>query len=605
MLLIPYGGHDEIGPTLGNTAGLLPEPKGVRWPDVIRLGFTPPDVAGLPLPEIARVVTEAVASHLETSPHTRNYLTKLPKGPGTFCPDDPIEELVSYIARMVGVKGINKSDPLVNWGWMSEIMAPVFRFGRQALMCAIRHELDSGRLESSYRDFVLTHYGFFQLADQVNALFLALFRKLVVQYQSLTEDERKQFDADMAEQLPEYDYTIYDIGWDNGHYEAINRQPWAVAFPDEIQAILITIRHLLADLPGDEAALCEYFSRLLTAYECGEINELEERWAAVDEAWVQLGSQLPIVPVHGIETYNCPYAVQPEFRLEIRTNESQDEIIRAKQATVEVARQLGLSPEMITRIERRLENTDVGVFISVCRAGFTLGFPIAGQSAPNRQGVQDNIGARIFIDPARERAKVNLHYKLADAHCDPTTAQRIRKLLTTFEMRLHTITHECAHPLGRTAEIDASLGEMRNELEEAKASLIGMLATDARDPSPEGQWARVAHTAARCIRFFQESNTSDPSVAPYVRENKVAAVTLMDAGILALTENGIHIDWEMAETGEWRRQLVNFGSRLLAVYANQNPDQIKLLAADYYGGNPDLQRLIDWCQREVTETAAA
>jgi len=575
------------------------------WPCTIRVGLEPPDVMGLSLPEIGATVIEAVAEHLERSPHVRRYLELMPKGKGSYsdCPNDPIDELVSHVARMAGAKGIDKSDPMVNLGWMTKIMSPVFQLERQVMKERIDSEVAAGRLTLERHDQVLLRYGF-TLAAQVDALFLALFRKLVVPYQQMDESDRKAFAAHAATQLPEYDYTTYDIGWDNGQYEINRRQSWALAFPDETRAICITLAKMLDDLPEGEP-LWEYFSCLMLAYACEEIDGLEKRWKAVDEAWVKLGSDLLIIPVHGIETYNLPRGVQPEFRLEFRTDASREEIGLAKFATTKAAENLGLSPAMIRRIGTRLNNTDIGVFVTGAKAGFNLNFPMAGQSAPNRQEVQET-GARIFIIPSREETAVKIYRQLAAQCCDPDTAIGICDRLTTHEMRDHTIYHECAHPLGRTAAIDAALGEMGSELEEAKASLVGMIAAETINSSPEARQARVACVTARFCRFFQENMLTNASVAPYVRENKVAAITLMDAGVLTLTDAGICIDWELAGTDVWAHQLRLFGVAVTQAYASQDPEAVRQVARDYYDHDHlRLQALIDWCRREVPELAAA
>ncbi|OGB74031.1 hypothetical protein A2V68_01530 [candidate division Kazan bacterium RBG_13_50_9] len=578
-------------------------PEGQSWPKVMSIGLQPPDVRGMALPDIARTVIETVASHLETSEPVRGYLEQLPKGPGTSCPDSPLPELVSHVARMVGAQGIDKSNPLINLGWLREIMCPVFQLERQVLRQSIESAQTDGLLLAN-RDRVLLTHGF-TLAEQVDQLFLALFHQLVVPYQSLSEDERKRFAQDVSTQLPEYDYTTYEIQEEDGHYRVVGRVPWAVALPSEIEAVCATLHNLIVALSCEETEMDHYFRRLLLAYDCREVGLLEERWAEVDQAWIQLLGNFPLIPVHGIETYNCPCAVQPEFRLEFRTSEDAGLINEVKLKTGTVASEvLNLPPETVERIDRRMKNTDMAIFVGGIKSGFGLNFPTSGQSAPNRQEVQD-IGARIFVTPMREAKALEIYQDLAKRYCDPETAAHAQRLLTTKELRLHIFVHECAHPLGRSAEIDAALGEMSDELEEAKASLVGMLTAELIDNSVESRQARTAQGAIRCIRFFQKNAMNNPSVAPYVRENMVAAITLMDAGVLTLATDGVHIDWEVAGTDAWTKELSRFGSAITSAYASRMPKAVSDVAYCYYDhGDPRLQALIDWCQRETEAVAA-
>ncbi|OGB85512.1 hypothetical protein A2994_00610 [candidate division Kazan bacterium RIFCSPLOWO2_01_FULL_48_13] len=577
------------------------------WLSAISAKFQPPDVTGMLLPEIGKAVVEAVAAHLETSPLVRDYLTGLPKGPGTCCPNDPVDELVSHVARMVGVKGIDKSDPFINHGWMNQLIRPVFKFERQKLIEAIDSEVRAGRLKLDAREQALLRFSP-QLADAVDQLFLGVFRRVVAPYQLLSEDERRQFNADATRQLPEYDYTVYDIEKkDDGHYELTNRRPWAVAFPDEIGEIYRAVSSIMNNLPGSERGLLYYFNRLIAAYDCREVDQLEERWMEVDRAWIDFGSDLLVLPVHGIETYGAPQAVQPEFRLEFRTREDLGTLHSVKLCTVEVGHDLGLSTQMVERIKQRLSHTDMGVFVTAIKAGFDLNFRLAGQSAPNRQAVQDT-GARIFVGATGERESLRVLHELLGKFCDPETATAAQKLLTTRELRLHVYSHECAHPLGRTTKIDASLKEMSTELEEAKASLVGYLCLDRMDSSVRSRQARIAATVARCIRFFQKHKMSDLTAGPYIRENKVAAVTLIDAGILSLGEDGIHINWDAATARAWKEELSLFCTTVTEAYACLDPKAVNQVACEYYGYEPrlrQLQPLIDWCQREATKTAPA
>jgi len=579
-----------------------------KWPAIIRAGFQPPDTRGMDLPTTALTVIGAVACHLEKSPDVREFLTKLPKGSGTGCPNDPIDEMVGHVARMAGVKGIDKSDPSINLRWMRKIMQPVAQFEREMFGQAIEQKIDRDELSAMASTATLIFDGI-KLGEAVDDLFLKLFELLVVPYQALPAAERKAIDADLATQLPEYTRFVFQTNRDNGYHSVSDQQTWATALPNEIGEIVRIIDHMILCLSDDEkmeqGGMLTYLHFLRDAYNCRDISQLEGLWRAVDVASVKLSPRLPIIFVHGIETYNRDRCVQPELRVEIRVADSRDEIERVQQATVQAADEIfHLSPEMVERILQRLARTDIRVSIAIVRAGFNLNFAMSGQSGPNDQWVQDTVGGWIFVSPVRELTAVKIHKQLSIQHCDPESSDRALLLITAPVMRRHVIGHECFHPVGRSAETDAAMGDMGDELEEAKATSGGNAVDDLIDPSPEARTARVACTVTRIVRFFQKSMMTNASMAPYVRECMVLAITLMDAGIISLTKDGIHIDWDAATGNAWNHWLIIFVKAITTAYASQDPSRVKQLSAGYCGDSR-LQSLIDWCQREIPELVAA
>ncbi len=544
------------------------------------------------LPEVVRDATEAVEKHLKNSPLLRAYLETVPKGPGTDCPDSPLDELVYYVATQKG--WVDKKDPYLNLRFLARFVLPVFEMERHVVERAI-HGLRAitEQQELLFLDCILH-------ARAVDRLWQRWFEKVAAPFQSLDKEGQERQKKKLGNILPPYDYTAFEI---DPFGDIQNRRPWAKAFPKEIAAIDASLRELEET---EDQYLAEYFRALRLAYTCDRIENLEERWAEVDRAWVLIPSDSEIIPVHGMESaYGHAFCVSPEFRLEFRTPDSIREIELQRKAAVEHADKiLGLSNALILEASKKLRRIDVSVFTPGIRAGSCIDFRYAGQAVPNRQAVL-LIGGKIFVDQSDPARVAERYQTLILRHCAPHTAAQIAPLLTREMQIMGTITHEFAHPIGRTSASDEMLGHtVVFQLEEGKATLGGICAEEYADPSPEHRLQLVANAVGRMLRFMQHSEITNPTIAPYVRENLVTATTLYDAGILSLSKQGLEIDIGMASSPYWFQNLRVFYGDLVAAYESKDAAAIASMTTLYANpDDPQIVELIEWVNRELPAAA--
>lgn len=558
------------------------------WSDTLREGFVPPAISYYaPLSEAVSTATAAVAEHLRNSEPVRQYLAHVPKGGVAQCPDSPLDELVKYVAIQRGE--IDKSEPCTNLLFHKAFIMPVFDFERECVLEAVK----------CIQDITMPEYQLFRYAVALgrahDVLWAKWFASVAATYQSLNVAQKSLYEQMFKSKLSAYDYTVFDVDVEK---VCANRRAWADAFPQEIMQIL----ELLEKMAGlsIEPALKNYFEKLLIAYAMPIVDRLEQCWTDVDRAWVEIPTTCRIVPMHGIESgYEHPFGVSPEFRLEVRTDESRDVIEACRVAAVEHGRAIGLSDALVDVASHRLGRTDVGVFVTAIRAGVSLNFRYAGQAAPNRQDVLAH-GGRIFIDKAASVLACQPLIKLLDEHCTPETAAALKPFITAENQTLHTVIHEFAHPIGRTSEIDTALGsEGQSLLEEAKATLLGTVAEEWRDGTPEKRLTLVAMTVARVIRFMRKAILENPTVAPYVRENFAAASLLFMAKVMTVSERGIVVDIERAQSKEWFEYVSNFAKEILDAYREHDVRELQFTQKLYCDPSScDLTELIAWVNRK-------
>ncbi|MDO8408040.1 MAG: hypothetical protein Q7S95_02275 [bacterium] len=562
------------------------EAKTDSWNQVIAGGFIfPPIHSSTTLQDAVNMATIAVDRHLANSPAVRAYLAELPKGPGTDCPDSPLDELVRYVADQKGM--IDKSDPALSLRFLTTFIVPVFEFEREAVFKAL----------NIIEDRSLAEFFLFEdcanLSRATDRFWAKWFAAITIPYQSLDEAGKKQYEERVRDTLAQYDYTVFDYDPRRG---CTNRRTWAEAFPEEISEIL----ELLYALEQTQIPeLADYFAVLYEAYGCTDINKLEELWTRVDEAWIRIPNTARLVPVHGMESgYEHPFGVSPEFRLEVRTSEGRDMIESRRRATLSHAAAFRLSNEFVSAAVQKLEHIDISVFITALRAGVCLNFRYAGQSVPNRQQVLAE-GGRIFLDKSAAPRAAKRYVDNVMKHCAPATAHMLAPLITETALLAHTATHEYAHPVGRTAKSDAKLGSEGMKLcEEAKATLLGILADEHRDPSPAHRLEIIATTAGRVLRFMDATELESATFAPYVRENLAAATMLFETGVMTLGADGVEVNLKAAKSPAWFKALREFNRGVLNAYQAEDKTALERLTERYCNReHPRVAALIAWVNR--------
>lgn len=555
-----------------------------RWHDVLRIGFYPVPVH--PEDSCAQAVIRAAAhveEHLRTSREVRRFIEELPKGPGTSCPDSPLDELVKYVAAQNG--SVDKSDPYLNRRFMMEIVQPVFELEREAMHMALRENPDCTPDELTLFEQCT------ELTRATDHLWSAWFQQVAAPYQALPTEAQEAFKKGAQGQLALYDYTAY---LKTGR-TITDRRAWATAFPEEIGS-LVSILTRMETTPIE--GLGPYFAALREAYATTAIDELEEAWRRVDEAWIAIPRTVRFIPVHGFESkYEHPFGVSPEQRVEVRMDGAAELITEVMTASIAEAKRFNLPAALIGLYERKLRLIDIGTSVTALRGGVSMNFRYAGQAGPNRQEVLAH-GGRIFVDKASPELKVRLYRERIARWCEPATAQLISPLITASSQLHHTVSHECSHPIGRTPESDLAIGSAGELCEEAKATLFGICSEESADPSASNRLMLTANMIGRLLRFLDRANLSDQTIAPYAREALAAATTLLMRDVIELTPAGLRIEREIAESDAWFALLRTFCHGVITAYRHHDAEMLETLAERYCReDHPKVAALIEYINR--------
>jgi hypothetical protein len=562
----------------------------MEWKNVLREGFVLPAIDHRsPLADVVSAVLATVADHLSCSPAIREYLAQLPKGAGTHCPDSSLDELVRFVTTQLGT--IDKSDPKVTCAFMEEIIAPVFEFERNELSSVLYLLTLKKHLSL---DELLLFENCMLLARATDIFWLKWFEAVALPYQSLSQEEKDHYADLTGGTLAHYDYTVFDLKPGVG---CADRRTWAQAFPDEISVIAGVLS--ITEIHTLEPSLKKYFAALRDAYTCTDVSKLELLWTEVDIAWIKIPASCQIIPVHGMEAgYQHPFGVSPEFRLEIRTQESRKLIEERRLGTSVYAAAMGLDEDLVTILSQKLERIDISVFVGALRSGVCMNSRSSGQAVPNRQVVLAE-GGRIFLDrgaPARSAERYN--YNL-EKHCALAASPVFRGGITPEDILIHTINHEYAHPVGRTKESDAGIGgDGMKLLEEGKATLLGILADEWRESTDENRLRLTRTTVGRVLRFMYKNDMENHAFAAYIRENLVAANMLFESGIMSLSEEGVMIDSEKAKSRVWFDALKEFNLAVIAAYQAKDKATLLRLTRKYCDvACEPVAGLIKWVNR--------
>jgi len=553
------------------------------WKQILEQAIAKPDLS--PKTQLTKVISstqQAISDALSGSLAVSEFLTGLAKGPGTACPDSPVEELQKYVATRTGM--IDTSNPAVAWNFAKKVMLPAADISRQIHLEMI--EACAGDM-TDFEKALFRHSC--RIAQAVDELWLEWFLAVALPYQAFTGHEQEELKRKMAPLMHEFDYTV-TVG--NA------KIPWRDAFPEN-QKIIRCISDLLDDpaFSNEKTAghpTVKYFRVLRLAFKESNAQNSEELWSRVDKAWIEIPYTERLVPMHGIENdYEHPYGVSPDFTLYVRTDQSKETFAAYRQATPVVAEQLGADPQAVAK---RLEFIDVGVFYSPIYSGPSHLALVAGKVAPNRQNILEQ-GGKIFVDIGSQKTLEGIYQKGLQTHCSPATAEKLLPFVAAEGFTENTTAHEFFHPVGCNPETNRVIKDVISLTEETKATLGGLLVTEYLDASREKKLELTAKMTARMVRFFHYSRYYDPSAANYVRECITICHLLKQAGVISLEEDGITVKTQKAATGEWLRWVEDFVRQVIDRYNRHDTQAIKELAGKYPGQDPFIREMLAWINR--------
>lgn len=534
---------------------------------------------------IVSIMAGVLATHIKTSPVIRTFLNGLLEDASVdYCPKADVNELLQFLVIRKG--NIPMGDPALNHRFMTNLIQPATNFWRDKMLDVLTDTDDLVPDESIVFD------GFGKLANAVDALYLAWYRDVAAPYQTLSEADKKARGEFLEKALPKYDYTVFRI--EDG--QIVDRKPWIEAYPDIIGRIVDLLTEMYKQVT--DSNLKNYLDTLIEAYSEREIGKLEDRWEAVDKAWLKRpGCRVSLT--QGIEVYDSPVCVAPECRLDIPVPSDEKMIHDLQDMIISRAIDLGLDPAQETNIRHKYAVINTGLYACVSGAGWGLWFGYAGQQGPNREAVQ-LIGSLSFVECANTAETMTLYRTLAIRHCTPGTTVIISPRLTVENFLQFVWGHELSHPVGKTKEISDSIGaEGMKLLEEGKASILGTLANALyKKNDPEYLLGMVALWVTRIIRFTQRSEMGNSTVAPYVRESLAALTCLKRAGVIQLTDKGIKVDVDAVYSDSWLAEMRLFVTYVLIAYSEHNKGSLEALTATFCD-NEHTREVIAWVNRPV------
>lgn len=533
--------------------------------EILRQDFVAPIIdKKMTLPGAVSIMAGAISRHISSSKHVLKYVEGVEKGPKGICPNSDISEIIKYLAEQNGQ--IDKSDAALNLRFLDSFLFPIFDFERDCFFSLFLENKDVADFECNLFAYSV------ELSRLIDELYYEWFKAIVVDYQNLPVIEKKHYDKELKNKLDYFDYTVFD--YIDSEKEFFNRRSWAVAFPKIIKEIVDKLEELTDScIEFGEKELHDYFKALSIAYACKEIENLEEVWAEVDRAWIKIPTTYRVFPIHGMENqYEHPFGVSPEYKLVIRTDYGEKMISEIRNQTPIYASKIGIDLSLVKLAKSKLTNLDMGVFSTVMNSGVCANFRSAGQVVPNRQDILSE-GGKVFMNLESSQIGMTRAQALLKSFCTPEMSDKLSKLLKIDHFLIHTIGHECNHPIGCSPESDAALGESKNRLEEAKAT-IGGLGVILHNKPLEKYPEVVALCIARVCRFFKKETFENPTLQPYVRENLVMANLLVYSKIVSLKsseEIALGIDLSNDNLRKFNFLLQDFYRYLIDKYHSSDP----------------------------------
>lgn len=543
--------------------------------EAIKEGFEKPSVENEKFSDAVLIILNAVSEHIKNSPTIRSLLEKQDKGLGTNCPDSPVEELIKYLASQNGK--IDKSNSLINLGFIKKFVLPVFSFERNCLQEAIFNNKNISKKEAQIFITSLVVSGLF------DELYCHWFEKIIVAYDFLGQREQSFYYRDIEKELSDFDYTVFNYSQDVG---ITNRQTWAEAFPSEIGAIVSVLRGANI-LDGQE--FNDYFWALADAYDCRDISQLENLWHQVDEKWVKISNSCRLLPIHGMEKREHDFCVSPEFRLLVRTENGEQKMVdQIKNSAPKFAFELGIKEELVEIASKKMENIEMGVFVTALKAGAGANFKLSGQTAPKRKVD----GVKVFLDFQAVEDHVDRCKKILTKYCEPNQKDLFSNLLTPKGLIAQTIFRQCIHYIGCTPESDERLGEKKFILEEARKT-CGGAANILENFSQEEHLELLAFSVAKICSFFDAKMHKDKSFQPYFNETLAMANFIINAGLVEVSGKNLKIKLSKEGFKKWNLFLRDFYFDVIKSYHSTNSEKIDRKKTNYCQITPEIKKWIE------------
>ncbi len=499
---------------------------------------------------------EASERFVMTRPDSRAHIYGLLEEIGLAI---PLDLAVQYAAQRTATLGeLPQDDPVKLQQFFELVVWPVVR-AQDTMMLALADRSDG----LSILEGILLR-GMLPLAAAFDRLFFAWRAKVVVPYQlGLREDPGLK---EVVSQACPNHYSVL-VRSEGGFFEGkLSRDvvaqlcevPFVIAFPEEIgeitgilEVLIRSLRDAMGDtgLPLEQVSVARayrnYFRALKDAIVESNLSDTEEVWADVDWAWLKIGPNQRVMPVHMMEDgYQHPTTVAPEFRVLYRSTELARLITALRRAIAPFGAEAGDSEYV-----KKLEGIDADAFILM--AGGTVDFRLAGQSVPNRSEVQEQ-GMKAILDVLTMKIRQAQFEHLIRTCFGQKTLQWLEKHFSLLAHLIAVIAHELGHPWLINAKIKPAFGAHKPSFEETKATILGLKAMLGIKASFEGQLGpeMVAYLIGEILRRFAKNMAANSTFRPYYNEAKTIATCFMGAGILYIQDGKLELNQELCQDAE-------------------------------------------------------
>ena len=272
---------------------------------------------------------------------------------------------------------------------------------------------------------------------------------------------------------------------------------YAEAFPNEVEAVVISLEQLIALLKqeedevfGQKEAWIGYFTRIKEAFAHTKTDELIGKWAEVDRAWMAITTPLQVG--HPLEYYEDHYrkAVALEWDLRIvnpKLQEGSHTRDNIKSFAAKMAKFFGEEAErIITKNLKQVDETQLYIGQPMLYYAAEFNGLFSAQVVPNDEKVSAQLGKKIFAyaDFVMESKKSKPVMKLSVEVFGEAFVKKQKRLIENDPKLWHqlydisTIGHEYGHILWIDSDTETRMnasGQFKN-IEEFKATTGGLMA---------------------------------------------------------------------------------------------------------------------------------
>ncbi len=499
--------------------------------------------------------------------------------------DAPLMACVEYAARRTNEReSLPKGNPVILGTFYDKVVLPCMQAQNKMLGRIVFLHLDLNKTE---RLIMLSGYN---IGLGFDALFAKWWKWVTIPYRQGLEENDKLKDSIKESKFKDH-YSI--LVKDDGSFieepltkkllESCQEKPLALVFPEEIRFIRANLLYVLENLHQDQKAYRDYFNALYRALGNVDLSSMEDLWTEVDLAWVRIGREKRVVPVHMMEWgYHHPVQISPEYRVSFRLTDYSDEISLMRKAM----EQYGINVDGEVA-KARLDGIDVGAFFTVVNGGQGIDFRFAGQSVPNRPKAQAK-GMKIFIDlDSMDKRLARFKSLLKSCLSEETLSWAL--LASDLDLQFCAVTsHELAHPLLITENLLEVFGTEKPKFEETKATLFGIIGIQnaiKENSLDQSVYLKLsAYLLGDIIRRLEKHHFEDPTMKPYTNTAMTLVTVLIPQGLLTIQNEKLHMDKEIAGSDRIINALIEVSNRLVRAYKDVDLDGALKVVTDFAPG---------------------